>query len=36
LAERRARKRAGAALDGPFEGRLISKPLHPLDMTDFG
>jgi hypothetical protein len=36
LVERRARKRAGAALDESFEGRLISKPLHPLEITDSG
>ncbi|HZB34825.1 MAG TPA: DUF4238 domain-containing protein [Gaiellaceae bacterium] len=36
LVERRARKEAGAALDESFEGRLISKPLHPLEITDSG
>jgi len=36
MTERRARKRAGVGPDEPFEGRIISNPLHPLDMSDFG
>jgi hypothetical protein len=32
LTIRRARKRAGIGADESFEGRIINKPLHPLDV----
>jgi hypothetical protein len=34
LAERRARKQAGVGPDEPLEGRIINKPLHPLDVVE--
>lgn len=34
LAERRARKRAGVGSNEPMEGRIIHKPIHPLDMGE--
>ncbi len=33
LSERRARRRAGIGPDEPVEGRIINRPLHPLDIA---
>jgi hypothetical protein len=33
MTERRARKRADIGPDEPVEGRIINKPLHPLDIS---
>ena len=33
LTERRARKRAGVSPDEPFEGRIVHRPIHPLDTS---
>lgn len=33
LAERRARKRAGIGPDTPLNGRITTRPVHPLDLS---